>query len=129
MILLLDTSTVTCYLALLDGKQRFDYQWLAERQLARGLLGFLQEKLAEHGKTFDDISAIGAMKGPGSFTGLRIGLTVLNTIADDKNIPIVGVSMSDDWREQALTRLERGENDRLVLPEYGSDANITTPRK
>lgn len=128
MIVLLDTSTPTCHLTLVDGKQATVYNWLAERQLARGLLEFLRDKLAEHGKTLDDITAIGVMKGPGSFTGLRIGLTVLNTIADDKNIPIVGVA-GDDWLDRAQARLKAGDNDYLVMPEYGAAANITTPRK
>ena len=128
MIVLLDTSTPTCHLTLVDGTQATAYKWLAERQLARGLLEFLRDKLAEHGKTLDDITAIGVMKGPGSFTGLRIGLTVLNTIADDKNIPIVGVA-GDDWLDRAQARLKAGDNDHLVMPEYGAAANITAPRK
>lgn len=129
MILLLDTSTPTCFLTLVDGQQMHEYKWLAERNLARDLLGFLQDKLAVHGKNFHNISAIGVMKGPGSFTGLRIGLTVANTIADDQQIAIVGVEASDMWRDQAIQRLENGDDDRLVLPEYGGNANITTPRK
>lgn len=129
MIILLDTSTATCFLTLVDGDARHEYEWQAERQLAHGLLKFLHDKLAEHAKTFVDISALGVMKGPGSFTGLRIGLTVLNTIASDMGLPIVGVEQSGDWRERALDRLSSGENDQLVMPHYGSEANITKPRK
>jgi len=68
------------------------------------------------------------MKGPGSFTGLRIGITVFNTIADTNNVPIVGET-GDSWQDKAIMRLENGENDHVVLPEYGSEANITKPRK
>jgi len=129
MIILLDTSTATCYLTLVNGGDRYEYEWQSDRELARGLLAFLRDKLAEHQANFNDISAIGAMKGPGSFTGLRIGLTVLNTIASDRKLPIVGVENSNDWRGRALERLKNGENDHLVMPHYGRDANITTPRK
>ena len=129
MIILLDTSTPVCYLTLVDGDNRYDYEWQSDRELAHGLLAFLSDKLAEHKAGFDNIEAIGVMKGPGSFTGLRIGLTVLNTIASDRRIPIVGIENSDAWREQALERLENDENDHLVMPHYGRDANITTPRK
>lgn len=128
MILLLDTSTPVCKLTLIDGNRRFDDEWQADRQLAKGLLKYLQHQLERHGKTFADIKGIGAMKGPGSFTGLRIGLTVLNTLADAENITIVG-EMGDDWQNQAVARLQAGENDKIVLPFYGSEAHITRPRK
>lgn len=129
MILLLDTSTPECRLAMIDiAHEWHDYRWQADRDLAHHLLKFLHEKLIENDADFKDIVGIGVMKGPGSFTGLRIGLTVMNTIASDRHIPIVGVS-GDDWREVAMRRLADGQNDQLVMPEYGAFANITTPKK
>lgn len=128
MILLLDTSTPLCKLSLIDGDVRHDEQWQADRTLAKGLLGYLQDNLQAQGKTLSDISAIGVFEGPGSFTGLRIGLTVLNTIADSQNIPIVG-SRSLEWQSDVLEKLRNGQNDRIVLPFYGSEAHITQPRK
>lgn len=128
MIILLDTSTPICKLSLVDTDGRHDDEWHADRQLARGLLEYLQEQLTRRGKTFKDIEALGVFQGSGSFTGLRIGLTVLNTIADAEQIPIVGVS-GEDWQKQALERLEKGENDRIVLPLYGREAHITMPSK
>lgn len=128
MILLLDTSTAECRLTLREGEIKHDYTWQADRQLADGLLAFLEEKLALHGAQLQDIEGIGVMRGPGSFTGLRIGVSVLNALASDRQIPIVGTA-GDDWKEQAAARLSRGEDDKLVLPEYGRPANITRPAK
>jgi len=128
MILLLDTSTPVCKVSLVDGDWRFDDEWESGRTLAKGLLGYLQDILAKNGKVWTDISGIVAFKGPGSFTGLRIGLTVLNTFADSESIPIVGTT-GDDWQSVGLQRLSSGENDTLVMPEYGAEAHITTPRK
>lgn len=128
LILLLDTSTPVCHVTLVGDTQWHAYEWQADRELAKGLLAYLQECMAHHGKTWTDIIGIGAFRGPGSFTGLRIGLTVLNTLASSQHIPIVGVT-GDDWQDQALARLSRGEDDMIVLPEYGGDANITKPRK
>jgi len=128
MILLLDTSTPICKLTLLEDDWRYNDEWQADRQLAKGLLRYLQQHLEKNNKTFADISGIGVMKGPGSFTGLRIGLTVLNTIADAENILIVGET-GDNWQQKAMARLLAGENEKIVLPFYGGEANITKPRK
>lgn len=129
MIALLDTSTALCRLTLVSDNERHTYEWEAGRELARGLHVFLRDRLAEHGQGFTSITGIGVMKGPGSFTGLRIGLTILNTLADTLHIPIVGIEMSDDWQDKVLRRLVSGENDRIVLPYYGREATITKPRK
>lgn len=128
MILLLDTSTYTCYVTLVEDDVWSNYEWQADRTLARDLLSYLRDKLAEHDKTFGDLRGLGVHKGPGSFTGLRIGITVMNTLAESLEIPIVGAS-GDGWRGDALSRLAVNMNDKLVLPEYGAEANITKPRK
>lgn len=128
MIILLDTSTPTCRLTLVRDGQSTTYEWQADRTLARHLLAFLRDKLAEQDAKIQDISAIGVMKGPGSFTGLRIGISVANTLADSLGVPIVGET-GEAWQQQALTRLKAGDSDQIVLPEYGSEARITQPRK
>lgn len=128
MILLLDTSTPVCKLSLVDGDWRVDDEWPADRTLAKGLLGYLHTNLQKNDKTWSDLSAIGVFEGPGSFTGLRIGLTVLNTIADSQKIPIVG-GRGEQWQTDVLAKLHAGYNDQIVLPFYGSDAHITQPRK
>lgn len=128
MILLLDTSTPVCKLVFIDGEDRHEKEWEAGRELAKGLLGFLSTELETKTKTWQDITGIGVFQGPGSFTGLRIGITVLNTLADSLAIPIVG-STRDDWQQDVVRRLRAGENDKLVLPHYGNTANITKPRK
>jgi tRNA threonylcarbamoyladenosine biosynthesis protein TsaB len=128
MILLLDTSTPICRLTLIDGNHKYDSEWQADRTLARDLLAYLRDQLKTHNKTFADVSAIGVFRGPGSFTGLRIGLTVLNTFADAQHIPIVG-GIGDDWQAEVRRKIEQGDDEKIVMPFYGGDAHITKPRK
>lgn len=128
MIVLLDSSTSVCQLTLIDGDLVKKYDWQADRTLAKKLLGFLSEKLGENGKTWSDITGIGVFAGPGSFTGLRIGITVMNTIANAEAVSIVA-GRGDDWQTEVLSKLKSGQNDKIVLPFYGSDAHITAPRK
>ena len=124
MIILLDTSTATCRLTTVDGEISNNFDWEAGRTLARGLLAFIQEKVGD----VKNISGIGIMRGPGSFTGLRIGMAVANTLADGLGVPIVGET-GDSWRESALGRLSSGEDDQVILPFYGGDAHVTKPKK
>lgn len=126
--LLLDTSTPLCRLTLAVDGEFYEYEWQADRQLAKGLLEFIVDKLSENKLTLADFNGLAAMRGPGSFTGLRIGLSVLNTLADSLDIAIVGAE-GEDWRKTALDRLGIGQNDQIVLPNYGAEARITQPKK
>ena len=74
MLLLLDTSTPVCYVTLVSQEDAVSYEWQADRTLAKGLLGFLRDSLAKQDADMHALTGIGVMKGPGSFTGLRIGL-------------------------------------------------------
>ncbi len=129
MIILWNSAKMVVELTLVDdaGVQA-SYEWPAGRTLARDMLAYLRDRLAEHGKTLVDVTGIGVLPGPGSFTGLRIGLTVLNTLAHEQHIPIVG-AMGDDWRTACLERLAHGEDDSIVLPQYGAAAHITQPKR
>ncbi len=67
-------------------------------------------------------------EGPGSFTGLRIGITVANTLAYSLNIPIAGAE-GESWLDDSLANLSGMTEPTVILPKYGSDAHITKPRK
>lgn len=113
---------------IIDGDYDEKFEWQSERELAKGLLAWINDIVSRRGKKLSDIKSIGVFRGPGSFTGLRIGLTVANTLADSMHVPIIGAS-EDNWQTLALERLANNENDHLVLPLYGRDAYITMPRK
>lgn len=110
MKLYLDTSSPTTILKL-NNKV---YEWDSGHDLAEKLLQFLKDKLQENGKSFNDITEITFMSGPGSFTGLRIGTSVVNTLAHELNIPLYD---------------HHGERHKIILPDYGRGANITSPKK
>ncbi len=74
-----------------------------------------------------DLQGIICYKGPGSFTGLRIGLTVANALAAGLEIPIVAEN-GEEWIRSGVDALASGKNDGVALPEYGSPAHITLPK-
>ncbi len=110
MKLYLDTSTPETVLRLDDKEYRYEFA----NDLAEKLLGFLRDKLAENECDFKDITEIEYMAGPGSFTGLRIGAAVVNTLAHELGVPLYD---------------HHGVLCKQILPEYGRGANISKPRK
>lgn len=127
-VILFDSSHMLVRTTVVHGDKTYDYEWQADRTLARELLAYLRDKLQEHGDSFESVTGIGVMAGPGSYTGLRIGLSVLNTLADAQSIPIVGAT-GENWRAECLAQLSAGHNDTIVMPFYGADAHVTMPRK
>lgn len=128
MIVLIDTSTPVAKLVIISGDQETALTWEANRELAKGMLGWIEVSLKERGYSLTDVTGIGIFKGPGSFTGLRIGMTVANTLADSLAVPIVAAT-GQAWQDDCLRRLKSGDNDTIALPLYDRDANITKPRK
>lgn len=126
MILYLKTADELCQIWLDEQK----FTWPAGRELSKGLLRFLQQSLENQRQTWSDVTAIVVFRGPGSYTSLRIGLTVANTLADSLQIPIVGAE-GDDWRQTALNRITQNPtaSDGIVTPIYTQDVFITKPRK
>lgn len=113
----------------MDGKQLSYHTWHAHRELSSTLHGVIRDELVRQSATFEDIGYVLVFRGPGSFTGLRIGITVANALAYGLHKPIVGVDQEDQWLERGMARIKNNENDQLVLPEYGSEAHITQPKK
>lgn len=128
MFLLWDSSDMEVACTFVTPEHQETVRWQANRELARTMLDFLRSQLAQRGATLNNVKGIGAFRGPGSFTGLRIGLTVLNTWARTEHVPIIGAS-GEDWQQVCLERLNAGDDDQLVLPAYGSEAHTTKPRK
>jgi len=129
MILTLRTDNPEAELGLYDGDRQVAYfSWQAHRQLAETIHRRLEELLSSQSMTLQDITAVVCFQGPGSFTGLRIGLSVANALAVSQNVPIVA-TQGDDWIQTGISRIGFGENDIQALPFYGADAHITPQKK
>ena len=91
--LYLDTSSSFLYTAIL--KDDLVYAEIKEKldnNLSKYTLPRIGEMLKVKNISIDDINLIIAVNGPGSFTGIRIGLTIAKTLAFSKNIPIITIS-------------------------------------
>ena len=129
MILAIKTNQPQTTLALIDGAQTVEqYDWPADRQLAATLLTEIKALLHRHKLDWDDLSGLIVHRGPGSFTGLRIGVTVANTIAYAQQLPVVGTT-GDNWVADGVKQLKSAPPGGQVVPEYGAEPNISKPRK
>jgi tRNA threonylcarbamoyladenosine biosynthesis protein TsaB len=94
VIISLDCSTLTLSLALLraDGTLVEHREVGPPERQSEILPGELEKILAAHGHTFKDVTGFVVGLGPGSFTGLRIGLSTAKGLAYALKVPIVGAS-------------------------------------
>lgn len=110
MKMFLDTSSTQTVLRLDDKVYVENFG----NDLAEKIHAFIFEKLKANNADWLDLTEITFMAGPGSFTGLRIGATIVNTLADQLKIPLYKTT---------------GEQVPIIIPEYGRPANVTLPKK
>ncbi|HDZ8964630.1 TPA: tRNA (adenosine(37)-N6)-threonylcarbamoyltransferase complex dimerization subunit type 1 TsaB [Aeromonas dhakensis] len=91
-ILAVDTATEACSAALLVGEKVFSRWEEAPRDHTRKILPMVQAVLDEAGVTLDELDAIAFGRGPGSFTGVRIGIGVAQGLALGAGVPLIGIS-------------------------------------
>lgn len=91
MILSLDTSRRVSAATLYDPKTGAETTKTCTEKNNESLLPMIRELFTETGRNANDLTAIGVIVGPGSFTGLRIGVTTAKTLAQVLAIPVYGM--------------------------------------
>lgn len=92
IILALETATEACSAALsIDGEVRERFE-ISPRGHSQLLLPMLDELLAEAGIGLGQVDGLAFGRGPGAFTGVRIGVGIAQGIAFSRNLPVVPVS-------------------------------------
>jgi len=93
MLLALDTATHYASVALHDGQRLLgEHTWLANQDHTRTLLPHVQGLLAGAHATIDSLTGIAVALGPGSFNGLRVGLSTAKGLAIARGLPLLGAS-------------------------------------
>jgi tRNA threonylcarbamoyladenosine biosynthesis protein TsaB len=106
LILQLETATPTCSVALSESGNTIAVKEITEPN-AHGtqLTLFIQDVVAAAGRQLSDIEAVAVSKGPGSYTGLRIGVSVAKGLCFSLGVPLIGVdtlkSMANGLRKEA----------------------------
>lgn len=128
MILAIRTDRPEAELYLIERNEQVNsIKWLADRQLADTILSKIDDFLTSQKLNYSDLKGVIAFTGEGSFTGLRIGTTVANTIAYAQKIPIVSAA-GEDWLASGSANLDSAKPNQFVKPIYSRKPNITKPK-
>lgn len=129
IILAIRTDKPEAEVGLFDDTKELKYiNWHAHRELSLTLNNKIDEVLSSSGKQLSDIQGIVCFKGPGSFTGLRIGMSVVNALAYSLTVPIVAEA-GEDWASAGIKRIINGQDEKVAVPDYGGPARTTSPKK
>ena len=127
IVLGLDTSTTACSAAIIDGERV-----LAARSepMVRGhqerLASLVQEVMGEAGLRFDQLERIGCTVGPGSFTGLRVGMAFAKAMGLALGVPAAGVGTLEALAATVRANLTSTP---LTPPKGKAHAEVDTPPK
>ena len=101
-IILIETSTSLCSVALAeDGAVTAYRESSAPKAHASLTAVFVQEVLQERGATLSDCDAVCVSKGPGSYTGLRVGVSTAKGLCFGSGLPLIAVGTLDTLVAQA----------------------------
>lgn len=112
LLLAIDSATSAMSVALVNkGKLLAEVNSLVERNHSVYLMPAIEEALSQAGLSLGALQGIAVGKGPGSYTGVRIGITVAKTMAWTLKLPVAGVSSLEalaagalaEWRKQGGT--------------------------
>ncbi|MCR3754802.1 MAG: N(6)-L-threonylcarbamoyladenine synthase, TsaB subunit [Candidatus Westeberhardia cardiocondylae] len=91
-ILAIETTTQVCSASLMKKNSIFNREIMSNSEHTKYILQIIDELLKEANITINNIDYLACSHGPGSFTGIRIGISVIHGIAFKINTPVVGIS-------------------------------------
>lgn len=109
-ILAIDTATEACSVAIWDQGEIHARFERCQREHTQRILPLVQQLLAEAGVTLRQLDALAFGRGPGSFTGVRIGIGIGQGLALGADLPMLGISTLQTmaqgaWRMTAAQRV------------------------
>lgn len=129
LILTLRTDKPEAELALYENNEVLHRDvWQAHRELSDTIHKRLDNALDVVDQTLNRIEGIVVYKGPGSFTGIRIGVSVAQALALANEIPLIGTAGAS-WEQDGIEALKNNQGQATITPDYGASANITKPKK
>ena len=108
-LLALDTSTEACSVALWHKGEKTHLDELAQRTHTKRILPMIDELLVNSGINLKQVDALAFGRGPGSFTGVRVGAGIAQGLAFGADLPVIAISNLTAMA-QAAFELYQAEN-------------------
>lgn len=115
-IILIETSTALCSAALMEDGKITAYREDADRAHAARLAPMIDDILREKGLTARDCDAVGVSMGPGSYTGLRVGVSTAKGLCFGAGIPLLSTGSLDTLVWAAIEGNMVPEGCRCIVP-------------
>lgn len=117
VILNIETSGAVCSVAVTkDGAVEFQLENTEGMKHAEMLAPFVERCMEEIHRKGDRLDAVAVSIGPGSYTGLRIGLSLAKGLAFSRNVPLIGVPTLKILAVKAMFRNINWQGDEILLP-------------
>ena len=124
-IILIETSTALCSVALVENGQITAYRESSAPKAHASLTAvFIQEMLDERGLALSQCDAVCVSKGPGSYTGLRVGVSTAKGLCFGSKKPLLAVGTLDTLVAQAQMADQAGHD---VIPDMIGDPKFIIP--
>ncbi len=132
-IILIETSTALCSVALAEDGAIVSYRESSAPKAHASLTAvFIQEMLSERGLFVSDCDAVCVSMGPGSYTGLRVGVSTAKGLCFGAGKPLIAVGTLDTLVAQAVSQLaspspDAGDEGRSVMSGTSADYRYIVP--
>ncbi len=135
MLLGIDTSTQSVGIAIYDGHQILcEESWISRQYHTVELAAAVDTNLQRAGLAVKDLDVLAIATGPGSFTGLRIGMALVKGLAYTQQLPVIGIPTLDITAQaippcdKRLAAVLQAGRSRLAVGWYQSEIDRWCPR-
>lgn len=116
MILSIDTYSSICGVALFDGNNLIaGFQERVPNRHSEVLLPMIDSALQKAGISVGDLTGVAVISGPGSFTGLRIGVSTAKGLCMGSDLPLISVGTFDAWGELVQELANEGKKTEIGI--------------
>ena len=116
LILQIETATTVCSVALSENGSVLEYKELEQRNVhAEVITVFIDEVLKTAGRKYRQLEAVAVSCGPGSYTGLRIGISVAKGLCFSLDIPLIAIETLEAMTDGMIAQHVFDENDHVLL--------------
>lgn len=117
LILQIETATTSCSIALAKDGTVLSAKTINQRNIhAEVITVFIGEIFAANGLTFQEMDAVAVSSGPGSYTGLRIGISTAKGLCFSLDKPLIAVETLQAMASGYLTRIKEVQGEFLLCP-------------